>query len=56
MFIFLFIHFTSSRQIGLNMVVPGGTKTIDATGKLIMPGDYTKNKSFIFKTNSFVLC
>ncbi len=29
----------SSRQIGLNLVVPGGTKTIDATGKLIMPGN-----------------
>jgi hypothetical protein len=27
-----------NRQIGLNLVVPNGTKTIDATGKLVMPG------------------
>ncbi len=31
-------HLISSRQIGLNLVIPGGTKTIDATGKLVMPG------------------
>lgn len=37
----LMIYFSfvsSSRQMGLNLIVPGGTKTIDATGKLILPG------------------
>lgn len=27
------------RQVGLNLTVPNGTKTIDATGKLVMPGE-----------------
>ena len=26
------------RQVGNNLTVPGGTKTIDAKGKLIIPG------------------
>ena len=32
-------HFHSYlRQIGLNLVIPGGTKIIDASGKFVMPG------------------
>ncbi len=40
----------SSRQIGLNLVVPGGTKTIDAIGKLVMPGNLYEY-IFIFYMN-----
>jgi hypothetical protein len=46
-----FINYTFFyRQIGHNLVVPGGTKTIDVTGKLVMPG---KNdiKKFLFEIN-----
>lgn len=31
------------KQVGRNLIIPGGTRVIDARGKLIMPG-----KSFIF--------
>ncbi|GBP18625.1 Dihydropyrimidinase [Eumeta japonica] len=29
---------TASRQVGRNLIIPGGTRTIDASGKLVMPG------------------
>ena len=28
------------KRVGLNLEVPGGTRVIDATGKLVMPGKY----------------
>ena len=30
------LHF--HRQVGNNLTIPGGTKTIDAKGKLVIPG------------------
>jgi dihydroorotase-like cyclic amidohydrolase len=26
------------KRVGLNLEIPGGTRVIDATGKLVMPG------------------
>ncbi|CAF4169412.1 unnamed protein product [Rotaria socialis] len=34
----VFIEDGVIKQVGLNLNVPAGTKTIDATGKLVMPG------------------
>ncbi|UJR28248.1 hypothetical protein I4U23_009498 [Adineta vaga] len=34
----VFIEEGIIKQVGLNLIVPGGTKTIDATGKFVMPG------------------
>jgi hypothetical protein len=31
------------KKVGLNLEIPGGTRIIDATGKLVIPG-----KTFIF--------
>jgi len=39
-FIFIFRHI---KRVGLNLEVPGGTRVIDATGKLILPGTLTPN-------------
>ncbi|CAF0809988.1 unnamed protein product [Rotaria sordida] len=38
MFADVFIEEGIIKQIGLNLIVPTGTKTIDATGKFVMPG------------------
>ncbi len=38
-YIFRFI-----KKVGLNLEIPGGTRIIDATGKLVIPG-----KIFVFK-------
>ncbi|CAF1089504.1 unnamed protein product [Didymodactylos carnosus] len=42
----VFIEDGIIRQIGLNLVVPGGTKIIDATGKLVMPGGIDTHTHF----------
>lgn len=33
-----FLLFRHIKQVGLNLDIPGGTRTIDATGKLVIPG------------------
>ena len=42
------VNWIISRQVGLNLVVPGGTKTIDAMGKLVMPGWSLERDLFSF--------
>jgi len=34
----VFIMGFLSREIGRNLIIPGGTRTIDARGKFILPG------------------
>ena len=35
------LTFRHIKRVGLNLEVPGGTRVIDATGKLILPGTLT---------------
>lgn len=32
------------RQVGTNLVIPGGARTIEARGKLVMPGKQAKRR------------
>lgn len=38
-----------SRQVGTNLVIPGGARTIEAKGKLVMPGKqkYKSNQRYL---------
>lgn len=33
------IHFFLIRMVGCNLIIPGGTRIIDATSMLVMPGN-----------------
>ena len=45
---------STRRQIGLNLVIPGGTKTLDATGKLVIPGIACEKISVYFNISSHI--
>lgn len=40
MYIDYVVIYFSFRDVGKNLVVPGGAKVIDAQKKLVMPGNY----------------
>ena len=35
-----FLFFRFIKKVGLNLEIPGGTRIIDATGKLVIPGEH----------------
>jgi len=39
-------------MVGCNLIIPGGTRVIDATSMLVMPGNILKK---LFKFNSYYL-
>lgn len=39
-------------MVGCNLIIPGGTRVIDATSMLVMPGNILKK---LFKRNSYYL-
>ncbi|CAB3242692.1 unnamed protein product [Arctia plantaginis] len=39
------------KQVGRNLIIPGGTRTIDATGKLVMPGGIDPHTHFELEMN-----
>ena len=36
----IFIEGGVIKEVGQNLIIPGGTKVIDAKGKLVMPGKH----------------
>ncbi|EUB62962.1 Dihydropyrimidinase [Echinococcus granulosus] len=36
--IYLFLIYAKYRQVGLNLTIPGGVRTVDVQGKLVIPG------------------
>ena len=37
------MYLSSPRQLGNNLVIPGGARTLDVRGKLVMPGGIDTN-------------
>ena len=40
----LHILLVSCRQVGKNLIVPGGSRVIDARGKFVMPGSLSNTE------------
>ena len=42
-----------NREVGTNITVPDGTRTIDATGRLVMPGRF-RRKDFSLRSQPII--
>jgi hypothetical protein len=50
------IFFSDSRQVGRNLIIPGGTRIIDARGKFVIPGNPQILIGFPSACEDFICC